>query len=49
MKIRTRLAILAAAVMISLTGFNLISGVLSVDNVMTAFMPRLHYFITVIG
>lgn len=49
MKIRTRLTILAAAVVISLAGFSLISGVLSVDNVMTAFMPRLHYFITVIG
>jgi len=49
MKFRTRLAILATAAVISLAGFNLISGVLSVDNVMTAFMPRLHYFITVIG
>jgi hypothetical protein len=49
MKIRTKLAILLVAVMLSLAGVNAIAGALSVGKIAAAATPSTQVSITVVG
>jgi hypothetical protein len=47
MKLRTRLAILALAAILSLAGFGVIANALSVDKVMAAATPVTHVSVSI--
>jgi hypothetical protein len=49
MKIRTKLAILLVAVMLSLAGVNAIAGALSVGKIVAAATPSTEVVVTVVG
>ncbi len=49
MKIRTKLAILVIAAILSLVGVNAIAGALSVDKIAAAATPSAHVSVTVVG
>ncbi len=47
MKLRTRLAILAFAAILSLAGFGVLANALSVDHIMTAATPTTEIGVTI--
>lgn len=49
MKIRTRLAILLVAAILSLAGFGVLANALSVDRVMAAATPTTEIGVTITG
>ena len=49
MKIRTKLAILLIAAILSLAGINAIAGALSVDKIAAAATPSTQVGVTVVG
>jgi hypothetical protein len=49
MKIRTKLAILAVAAILSLAGFGVLANALSVDHIMTAVTPSTAVSVTITG
>jgi len=49
MKIRTKMAILAVAAILSLAGFGVLADALSVDRVMAAATPTTHVAVHITG
>mgnify|MGYP001766758110 CR=1 FL=1 len=49
MKLRTKIAIFAIAVLVSLAGFGRITDALSVDRVMAAAQPETHVSVQIVG
>lgn len=49
MKLKNKILYAAIAASLSLVGFGFIAGGLSIDQVMTVFVPRINVLVTVIG
>lgn len=49
MKLRTKLAILLAAVILSLAGFGVVANALSVDKIVAAATPSTQVGVSIIG
>jgi len=49
MKIRTKLAIVLIATLLSLAGFGAVAGALSVDKIMAAATPTMEVGVTIVG
>ena len=49
MKLRTKIAIVTVAVLLSLAGFGLLADALSVDRIMAAAQPETHVSVQIVG
>ncbi|MBP7706846.1 MAG: hypothetical protein KA243_06330 [Candidatus Aminicenantes bacterium] len=49
MKLRIKIAIVAAAALLSLAGFGLLADALSVDRIMAAAQPETHVSVHIVG
>jgi len=49
MKLRTKIAIVTIAAVLSLAGFGLLADALSVDRVMAAAQPETHVSVQIVG
>jgi hypothetical protein len=49
MKIRTKIAILLLAAVLSLAGYGVIANALSVDHIMAAATPEAHVYVEITG
>jgi len=49
MKLRIKIAIVAAAALLSLAGFGLLADALSADRIMAAAQPETHVSVQIVG